>query len=935
MIDIINLKLKYKDYLALKNINLHLPSTGLVTLLGPSGCGKTSLFNCLSGLLKYQGEIIYDGIYLNRLKEEEMNKFRLENIGFIFQDFKLFNLDTVIHNVAFPFDVLNGYSSSRNTRRLLDLLELVGLAHKENEVVKNLSGGEKQRIAIARALVNNPSIILADEPTGALDEENAVKIMELLKDISKDKLVIVVSHDQDLMEKYVDLAIFLNDGKVVNQKKYLRDEKKNDVNLINSEFSKKKPSIPLRFLSRHTFSHIKERKWRTTLISFVTSLGLIGVGLATCLSYSISSNIKKACASIMNENQIMISSNNKNELLTLVGRNYEDALDIKNDYKEYIDDVGVIYQTNFSKHFKDQDEFYLLDNNNTLKISNYSARHINEFEWLDEVDRDFYPYRPETLDNDELVIKLPLGTVYDICFQLRILRTVDALAEYIQNNDLFIIHKAKNNDWEYEDEQIYKIRAFTLDYELGFYHYNHKWNEHVFETEMRFPSSLNMSAKSTYPWTMKKLNYLSMNSLESKDTFLSNIRYNDKYRNYLFEIGTSNYFPLSIKYDDNVKDVSKVLVLKNTLNTMPSSLVDKVLDTIDQCESPIIGTKGGYAIYDEAMMMGFSRYTYFSFDYDLLNNTLEEYAHMPTLNNQKLSNMDNIMIGHFSQSMQNGVIFQQIPEIYQKDVNIASLDEIVISSGLLNSFNTKNKDVLHLAFTINEERMPNGNVVREFHFVPLKVKAIIPDERKIIYHNRDWTIDFFQSRIGVSIFDLGINTICFDVKDESKFEDTLSLMKKAFPDYKVINPMSSLNEGIDEVCFYLEIVMYIFSIVSVVISIFLLSICNYLHILEIRRDIGLSRCIGVSKIESTKFIFIHAYIMAFISFLVSSFELLIINAFISKVIANYLEVGFEFSINPFSFVYMFLLAFLISTFSSIIIAFKVVKFSPLDSLKVG
>lgn len=934
MIDINDLTLKYGKDIALNHINLSFPSKGLVTLLGPSGCGKTSLFNCLSGLLKYEGEIIYDGIYLNRLKESEMNNFRLLNIGFVFQDFKLFNLDTVSHNIAFPFDVLNGYSSVRNKRRILDLLELVGLSHKENEVVKNLSGGEKQRIAIARALVNNPSIILADEPTGALDEENAIKIMELLKDISKDKLVIVVSHDQELMEKYVDMAIFLKDGKVKEIKKYPEQVKKNDIGLINSEYSKRRASIPLLFLSRHTFSHIKERKWRTTLISFVTSLGLIGVGLATSLSYSISSNIKKACASIMSDNQIMISSKAKNELVTLVGKSYEESLDVKKDYASYIEDVGTIYQVNFNKHFKDEDDFYLV-NSNPLKISSYSSKHINEFIWLDKEDRDFYPSKPEKLENDEVVMKMSLGLVHDICLRLRIIRTVDSLADYILNNDLFITHNLKNEEWGYEDQQIYKIKAFTLDYELGFYHYNHLWNEHVFEEEMRFPSSTNFSVNNYYPWTMKKLYYLEMNGDYSKDVFLSNIRYDDKYRNYLFEIANYSYFPLSIKYDENVKDVSKVLVLKNTLNSIHPSLAKKVEETISECHSPILGTPGGYAIYEDALLMGFSRYTYFSFDKEILEKTLEEYSSLPTLSNQSLSSLDNIQVGHFSKSMQNGVIFKQIPKIYQNEIQIETLDEIVVSSGLMDTFETKSKDVLYLAFTINEEKMPNGNMTREFRFVPLKVRAIIPSDEIAIYHNQDWPIDFFQCRLGISIFSLGINTICFEVDQNSSFDNTLLLAQKAFPNYKVFNPMSSLNEGIDEICFYLEIVMYIFSLVAVVISIFLLSICNYLHILEIRKDIGLSRCIGVSKIESTNFIFIHAYIMAFIAFMVSSFELVLLNLFISKIIANYLEVGFAFSINPLSFIYMLLLAVSISTFSSIFISFKVIKFSPLESLKVG
>lgn len=934
MISVRNLSLSYHGNKVLNNIGLELPSKGLIALLGPSGCGKTSLFNCLSGLINYEGEIIFDNVSLTNLSVKEMNDFRLRNIGFIFQDFKLFNLDTVEHNVSFPFEVMNGYTSVRNNTRISDLLLLVGLERKNRQIVKNLSGGEKQRVAIARALVNNPSLILADEPTGALDEENAKKIMELLRNISKDKLVIVVSHDAELIHQYADQIIHLEDGKIIRIETQNIEEEKRRVTLIHGEHRKKHPSIPLSFLFRHTTSSIKERKWRSILINLVTSLGLIGVGLATSLSSSISTNIKKACSSLMSENQIMFSSKEKNDVVTIKGKTYDELNGIKNQYQNYVEDIGAIYETDFNSLFIDQNEFYLIHGNNTHKLNNYSAKHINEFKWLDHEERAFIPYKPTSLANDEIVLNLSLGMVHDLCYELQIIRTVEELGNYINNNNLLISFNVKNNNWQYEDQHLFKIKAFTLDYELGFYHYNHLFNEEVFEQEMRLPSSLNLSLQDVVPWTIKKLYYLELKNDIDKDIFLSEIRMNENYDSYLFEVGSSQYFPLTYSYDEEVRGIKRILVLENTIKYLSPRLSQKIMENIAELSSPITGSLGGYAIYQEAMMMGFSNFTYFSFDRPLLEETLQSYSSAPTLSSQNLVLPDNIIVGHYSKSMQNGVIFKQIPTKIEETLDKLSLDEIVVSSKFMEKFSNDNKDNLTLAFTTNEQKLVNGKTLRDFKLVNLKVRAIINSDEIAIYHHEEWPILFFQCRIGVSAFHLGINTISFAVDEKSNADEVLLKAQKAFPDLNVVNPISYLNSGIDEVCFYLEIVMYIFSSISVFISIILLSICNYLHVLEIKSDIGLSRCIGVSKIESTKFIFSHSFLMSFVSFIISSIELIFVNYFIGKIIADNLEVSFAFVLNPWSFIWMFVLSFLISIFSSIIISFKVVKMSPLESLKV-
>lgn len=932
MIEINNLAVRFDEQVVLDNISLNLPRTGLVSIVGPSGCGKTTLFNAICGLIKFDGDINIDGIYINNLSKTKLNKFRLKNIGFVFQDFKLFNLDNVSHNVSFPMDVNTGITSYRNKRRVKDLLSLVALEDKERQNIKNLSGGEKQRVAIARALINDPKLILADEPTGALDEETASKIMSLLKKISENKLVIMVSHDKELVDKYSDMIIELNDGKISGICKKNESKSEENLYLIKEEGGKRKPSIPSLFLLRHTLSSIKERKWRSILINIVTSFALIGVGLAFSLSSTISSNIKEACTNLFNEKQIMVSKEKSNNVTTVTGSSYNELIDIKRQYPKYIDDVRVNYRVNFNYLFKNGQDFSIFTNETKIDLSYYSFKQINEYRLLDKDDKRILPSVPTSLEDDEVVITLSLGDIHNICYSLQIIRTVDSLLDYMKNNSLYLLVNTINNEWSYEDEHIFKIKGFILDYEPMIFHTNKLWNQKVLEDYMKIPSNTNLSSVDSKPWTIKKLYYLEMKEGSDKDEFLHLVRYDTKMERYLFDIATFEMFPLTIDEDIETKNINKVIVYKNTLDNLSPKLMNSILEHFPICDAPIVGSYGGYLIHTDALMMGFSSYTYFSNDRNKLEEILDTYSSLPTLGNQNLSLPKNIKVGHYSKSLQDGVTFKVLPDTISVGRKPNNLDEIVISKKLYDSF-TDSTSRLTIGVTTKEEKVSQTKYLREFKYIDLNIVGIVDEDSYAIYHNVDWPIEFYQSRVGVSIFSLGINTLCFSFSKDTDIDKTISLLKRAYPSYTFTNPLSSINEGIDEVCHYLEVAMIIFSSISIVISIFLLSICNYLHALEIKNDIGLSRCIGVDEFESVKFVFSHSYLMGFFSLLTATFELVVSNYFISMMVSHHLEVPFMFSFNPISILYMTLLTLGISTFSSLVISFKVLHFSPLDSLK--
>ncbi len=215
MITIKDLTKKYGDTTILEKTSYDFPQTGLVCLMGPSGGGKTTLLNLLAGFdSQYEGEITVGGVPLHNMNDRDLCQYRGDNIGFVFQNYHLLSGYTVLENIMLACE-LHNMETSQSLQKISTLLKKLGIEHKENEKIENLSGGQKQRVAIARALIGEPQIILADEPTGALDRTTSTEIMTLLKSISKERLVIVITHDQKICD-FADEVIHIKDKKIIS-----------------------------------------------------------------------------------------------------------------------------------------------------------------------------------------------------------------------------------------------------------------------------------------------------------------------------------------------------------------------------------------------------------------------------------------------------------------------------------------------------------------------------------------------------------------------------------------------------------------------------------------------------------------------------------------------------------------------------------------------
>ena len=234
---------------ALKNVDLTFRKSDFVSILGPSGCGKTTMLNIIGGLDKYtSGDLIINGISTKSFKDRDWDAYRNHSVGFVFQSYNLIPHQSVLQNVELALS-LSGVSKSERRKRAKDALALVGLGDQLKKKPGEMSGGQMQRVAIARAIVNNPDIVLADEPTGALDTETSLQVMEILKEIAKDRLVIMVTHNPDLAEKYSTRIIKMLDGEITDDSAPLTQEELDllEVGMDMDETILKTGSIPMQW----------------------------------------------------------------------------------------------------------------------------------------------------------------------------------------------------------------------------------------------------------------------------------------------------------------------------------------------------------------------------------------------------------------------------------------------------------------------------------------------------------------------------------------------------------------------------------------------------------------------------------------------------------------------------------------------------------------
>ena len=309
----LQIKNVYKEYKtgnliqkALDNVSLNLRDNEFVAILGPSGSGKTTFLNIIGGLDRYdRGDLIINGISTKKYKDRDWDSYRNHTIGFVFQSYNLIPHQTILANVELALTI-SGVSRNKRKQKAIKALEQVGLANQLHKKPNQLSGGQMQRVAIARALVNDPDIVLADEPTGALDSDTSIQVMELLKEVAKDRLVVMVTHNPELAENYATRIVNLRDGKILSDTNPYTIENEENKEPEHKKLGKTSMSF-LTSLSL-SFNNLKTKKGRTILTSFAGSIGIIGIALILSLSNGVNTYIRSVEEDTLSEYPLQIQN---------------------------------------------------------------------------------------------------------------------------------------------------------------------------------------------------------------------------------------------------------------------------------------------------------------------------------------------------------------------------------------------------------------------------------------------------------------------------------------------------------------------------------------------------------------------------------------------------------------------------------------------------
>ena len=365
-----------QEFHALKDISIRFRENEFVSILGQSGSGKTTLLNIIGGLDQYtSGDLLIQGKSTKQFKDRDWDSYRNHTIGFVFQSYNLIGHQTALSNVEIAM-TLSGVSKAERKKRAIEALERVGLKDHLYKKPNQMSGGQMQRIAIARALVNNPKVVLADEPTGALDSETSVQIMELLKDIAKERLVIMVTHNPELAQAYSTRIVQVLDGNILsdsNPYEPTQESKQGDI-----QFTKTKMSY-LTALAL-SFNNLLTKKGRTFLTAFAGSIGIIGIALILALSNGVSGYVKKTQEDTLVSLPLTISEKNQSNLLAT-------SPDLSE--KPYKDNNELGINTVLTKLLKKQ-----IGKNDLASFKSYLDEHASEVQALTKDIRYRYNLQP-------------------------------------------------------------------------------------------------------------------------------------------------------------------------------------------------------------------------------------------------------------------------------------------------------------------------------------------------------------------------------------------------------------------------------------------------------------------------------------------------------------------------------------------------------------
>ncbi len=898
------------EFYALKDVNLSFPEVQFVSILGPSGCGKTTLLNIIGCLdTASSGQVVSDGKELSSLNEKEKNSYRNNKIGFVFQNCYLIPQLSIIDNVKIALSVRN-QTKKECEEKALEALKLVHMEKMKNKKPNQLSGGQQQRVAIARAIVTSPSYILADEPTGALDSASSKEIMDLLKEISKTKLVIMVTHNEEIASKYSDRIIRMKDGGIVSDEKlHERTEQLEEKKEENSSH------LPFTMALRLAFKNLKARKGKTILSTIANSFGMIGIAFllainngfdkysytissasATSLPIVISNYTEKTDKESFNKTNQSIAYPDSQEIYPNVTQssnsaykytnitqkylNYLESMKEDNLINQYVIGYSSSYSFNLSTVFPEsinkQYSSSIQYVNTTITNYNYYANNAslpyNIFHVL-YGDLEQYDLLAGSLPTSENDLVLVVNKYNAVSFKiLRALGFYNSKDTESDVKDTSLSTNVKPISFSDVIGKEYKIfnnsEVYSSDSEVNITDaIGHNRTIHYYNKQKLNETFYNSNGR-----TLKITGILRPKQSTAFSILSPSLCYSQKLQDSLMPENTSSEVATQIK--NNIVFSKPSDVTESAVSAFTSEL-QKVLDDYYASESSVLPTSNLNSV--------FKRYfNYYPFDdkgyyyegFSTFLNTAKKLG--AELINDELKGKD------LSTKEEIDAQMDKIKKDFLLNVDQA-YDDIISLIGYCNAYST----------------------IQCLVIFPSTLEA-----RKTVMEKLD---DF--------------NNIQDDSTHASCEEEQI---------YYVSSEDSSLIDDVSEMIQLVSVILIIFAIISLVASSAMTSLMISNTVLERRKEIGLLRSFGTKKVDVILLFELESLFIGFLGGIVGSLSTVILAIPINHLLDSYLTYYHIERICNFTFPHALIviaLSLAIGIVSALIPSFKAIKVNPVDSLR--
>ncbi len=890
---------------ALNNVSLNFRDNEFVAILGPSGSGKTTLLNVIGGLDRYDsGDLIINGISTQRYRDRDWDSYRNHTIGFVFQSYNLIPHQSILSNVELALTI-SGVSKSERKKRAKNALQQVGLGDQIHKKPNQMSGGQMQRVAIARALVNDPDILLADEPTGALDSETSIQVMDLLKEVAKDRLVVMVTHNPELAEKYANRIVRLSDGKIIDDSNPYEVEE----TLLEKPKHKNMGKSSMSFLTSLSlsFNNLRTKKGRTLLTSFAGSIGIIGIALILALSNGVNNYITNIQKDTMTSYPITINAQDMD--LSSIMQDGQNAS---------IDNDNV-------KHKNDK----VYSNTTDLEMASSMTTNINENnltkfkEYLDDPQSEIHDYIGE---NGVIYSYATSFGVYSYDSDGELVNTDGSTLKKENQQSIGVVSDMENmsqmngmmtgTDNNFEElmpgnDGNTVSTAIKDNYELLYGNYPQKYNEVVLVLNQNneIASSV-LYELGILPTAQYREYYKKINDGEKLKLDSDSWTYKDICKKSFYLVPACDYFEKNNKgtFDDISSDKEK---LKKLVDNALEIKISGVIRLKDE-DNILIRNAVGYTqkltnyIIDYTNKSDVVKAQKGSKDINVINGMTFE----PSDDNEKILDtkkyIRNLRVSEKAQ-MCTDMMSQVYGNNQQMMKQMSAMDESQLAASLDSYISSKPKDDVLLY--IYDNYISTGSY--DDNMKELGVVSTDTPSSVNIY------VDSFEDKDGIADAIENYNNKV-DEKDKISYTDYVALL------------MSSVTTIVNVISY----VLIAFVAVSLIVSSIMIGIITYISVLERTKEIGILRAIGASKRNISSVFNAETFIIGLCSGLIGiGISLLMLipgNAIIHSLLET-TEVSA--SIPPISAVILVVLSIILTLIGGIIPSKKAAKKDPVTALR--